>query len=148
MPVSIKVATMSGVGLLLGIIGLQAAGVVVPHPTTLVTLGDLRSITVLLPLAGVIVIGALIARGWKGAILVGILAITLICWLFEITPRPDQLFAWPTLPRETAFAFSVAELFSAKLVLVVLAFLFVDIFNTAGALIGRWDACGAGRRHK
>ena len=136
MPVSIKVATMSGVGLLLGIIGFQGAGLVVPHPTTIVTLGDVRSVTVLLPLAGMIVIGALVARGWRGAILVGILAITSVCWGFEITPRPEQLFAWPTLPRETALAFGVAELFSAKLILVVLAFLFVDIFNTAGALIG------------
>ena len=67
--VPIKVATMSGVGLLLGIIGFQSAGLVVSHPATMVTLGNLRSVDVLLPLGGVVPTGALIVRGVRGAIL-------------------------------------------------------------------------------
>ncbi len=135
-PTSIKTATMSGIGLFLAIIGLQGAGVVADHPATLVTLGDVGSRAVLLSLCGLVVIAVLLAAGVRGAILLGILAVTLICWVAGISPLPEKIFTLPSLPEETFLALDFSQLFTGKLLLVVLAFLFVDIFDTAGTLIG------------
>ncbi|MDH3745879.1 MAG: NCS2 family permease [Acidobacteriota bacterium] len=135
-PTSIKIATMSGIGLFLAIIGFQNAGLVVDHPATLITMGDVRSPTVLLALAGLIVMTVLLAGRVKGAILIGILGVTVVCWLSGLSPRPEQLFTIPHLPEETFLALDFSGLLTGKLLLVVVAFLFVDIFDTAGTLIG------------
>ena len=135
-PASIKIATMSGIGLFLAMIGLQNAGLVVDDPNTLVTLGDPRTGTVLLALAGLLVIAVLLAVRVRGAILIGILVVTLVCWFSGITPAPKQVLTLPALPTETFLALDFRGLLSGELVVVVLAFLFVDIFDTAGTLIG------------
>jgi AGZA family xanthine/uracil permease-like MFS transporter len=135
-PTSIKIATMSGIGLFLAIIGFEGAGLVVDHPATLVTLGDVGSPVVLLSLAGLIVISVLLAARVRGAILIGILAVTVVCWILGLTPWPEQLLTVPHLPAETLMAMDFSGLLTGKLLLVVLAFLFVDIFDTAGTLIG------------
>jgi AGZA family xanthine/uracil permease-like MFS transporter len=135
-PTSIKIATMSGIGLFLAIIGFEGAGLVVDHPATLVTLGDVGSPVVLLSLAGLIVISVLLAARVRGAILIGILAVTVVCWILGLTPWPEQLLTVPHLPAETLMAMDFSGLLTGKLLLVVLAFLFVDIFDTAGTLLG------------
>ena len=135
-PVSIKVATMSGIGLFLAIIGFQSAGLVVDHPATLVTLGDLRQPETVLALAGLLLIAALLAARFRGAILVGILAVTAGCWALGVTPPPERLLSLPALPTETLLALDFSGLLTGKLLLVVLAFLFVDLFDTAGTLLG------------
>lgn len=135
-PTSIKIATMSGIGLFLAIIGFEGAGLVVDHPATLVTLGDVKSPLVLLSLAGLVVIAVLMAARVKGAILIGILGVTVACWVLGLTPWPEQLVTVPHLPTETLFAMDFSGLLTGKLLLVVVAFLFVDIFDTAGTLIG------------
>ena len=134
-PASIKVGTMSGIGLLLAMIGLQNAGVVVDHPKTLVTLGDLHTPTVLLAFAGLLLIVTLLALRAKGAILIGVVAVTLVCWFGGITPAPERVITLPALPEETFLALDFSGLLSGELVIVVLAFLFVDVFDTAGTLI-------------
>jgi len=135
-PASIKVGTMSGIGLLLAMIGLQNAGVVVDHPKTLVTLGDLHSTTVLLALSGLLLITVLLTLRVKGAILIGVVAVTLVCWFGGITEAPERVVTLPALPEETFLALDFSGLLSGELVIVVLAFLFVDVFDTAGTLIG------------
>ena len=135
-PTSIKIATMSGIGLFLAIIGFEGAGLVVDHPATLVTLGDVTSPLVLLSLVGLVVIAVLMAARVKGAILIGILGVTVACWVLGLTPWPEQLLTVPHLPTETLFAMDFSGLLTGKLLLVVVAFLFVDIFDTAGTLIG------------
>jgi len=135
-PTSIKIATMSGIGLFLAIIGFVGAGLTVKHPATLLTLGDMRSPALLLSLAGLLVMAALLAARVKGAILIGILGVTVICWLSGISAPPQQLFTVPHLPTETFLALDFSGLLTGKLLVVVLAFLFVDIFDTAGTLIG------------
>lgn len=135
-PTSIKIATMCGIGLFLAIIGFENAGLVVDHPATLVTLGDVKSAGVLLALAGLVVMTVLMARKVKGAILIGILGVTVVCWLSGFSPRPEQFFTIPHLPEETLFALDFSGLMTAKFLMVVIAFLFVDIFDTAGTLIG------------
>ena len=67
---------------------------------------------------------------------VGILAVTGIAWGIGLAPAPSDVVAMPSLPRETLFAFDFSQLFTGAFVTVVLAFLFVDFFDTAGTLIG------------
>jgi AGZA family xanthine/uracil permease-like MFS transporter len=135
-PAPIKTGTMCGIGLFLAMIGLQYAGLVADEPETLVTLGNPRKATVLLALAGLLVTAALLTVRVKGAILIGILAVTVACWFTSIAPPPKQVLTVPALPTETFLALDFRGLLSGELVLVVLAFLFVDIFDTAGTLIG------------
>ncbi len=135
-PTSIKIATMSGIGLFLAIIGFRGAGLVEDHPATLVTLGDVTSPATLLSLAGLVIIAVLLARELKGAMLIGILAVTFACWGLGVSPAPEAVFSAPALPEETFLALDFSGLLTGKLILVVLAFLFVDIFDTAGTLIG------------
>ncbi|MEE8367405.1 MAG: NCS2 family permease [Thermoanaerobaculia bacterium] len=135
-PESIKIATMSGIGLFLALIGFQNAGLVVDHPTTLVTLGNLADPKTMLAVGGLILIAALLAAKVRGGILIGVLLITAICWLSGISPPPETLVTMPSLPQETLFALDFSELLTGKLLIAVIAFLFVDIFDTAGTLIG------------
>jgi len=135
-PTSLKMAVMSGIGLFLAIIGLESAGLVVDHPTTLVTLGNLSAPGTLLSIGGLLVMAALLTVRFRGAILVGILGVTLVSWLTGLTAPPEQYLTLPHLPRETLLALDFQGLLNGHLVTVVLAFLFVDILDTAGTLIG------------
>ncbi len=136
LPMTLKVATMAGIGLFLAIIGFQNAGLVVDHPVTLITLGSFRDPQVLLALAGLLLIGGLHARKIPGAILFGILAVTAVGWLTGQAPPPNGVMAMPALPTQTLFAFDFQAVLSGEIIAVVLAFLFVDFFDTAGTLIG------------
>ena len=135
-PTSLKMAVMSGIGLFLAIIGMESAGLVVDHPTTLVTLGNLSAPGTLLSVGGLLVMAALLTVRFRGAILVGILGVTLVSWLAGLTAPPEQYLSLPHLPRETFLALDFQGLLSGQFVTVVLAFLFVDILDTAGTLIG------------
>ena len=135
-PTPIKVATMAGIGLFLAMIGLQSAGVVVASEATLVGLGSIKSRTTLLALAGVVLIAVLMSKRRRGAILVGILAVAVVAWVSGIAPAPTRWVTIPSLPQETLLALDFRGLFTGKMIGVVLAFLFVDFFDTAGTLIG------------
>ena len=135
-PAPVKIATMSGIGLFLAMIGLQNAGIVQDDPSTLVALGDLSSAAAALSLAGLLLIAALLVRGVPGAILVGILTVAVVAWTSGLASAPEGLASWPSWPRETLFALDFRSLWTGKLFGVVLAFLFVDFFDTAGTLIG------------
>ncbi len=135
-PRAIRIAAMAGIGLFLATIGLSGAGIVVDDPATLVALGDVSQPEVWLALAGLVLMTALLASGFRGALLVGIAAVTIASWLGGWAPAPEALLSWPRLPTETFAAFDWSHLLTGKLALVVLAFLFVDIFDTAGTLLG------------
>lgn len=135
-PQSVKIATMSGIGLFLALIGLQNAGLVADHPATLVTLGDLGEPAALLALLGLLVMAGLSALEMRGALLLGIALVTAAAWGLGVSPLPDGVVAAPRLPSETLFAMDFTELMTGKLLLAVVAFLFVDLFDTAGTLLG------------
>ena len=135
-PHSIKLATMIGIGLFLAIIGFENAGFIVAHPATLVTLGELSEPPVFLALLGIFIIGALMIRKIKGAILIGIVVLTLSAWITGLTPAPAGFVSIPALPTETLLALDFGQIFSGAFLTVVIAFLFVDIFDTAGTLLG------------
>jgi AGZA family xanthine/uracil permease-like MFS transporter len=135
-PGTIKIATAGGIGLLLAIVGFEHAGLVVDHPATLVTLGDVTQPGLLLALGGLLVIAALMTLRVQGAILIGILAVTGGSWALGLAAPPERLFTLPALPTETFLAMDFSGLLTGKLLLVVVAFLFVDILDTAGTLFG------------
>ena len=135
-PDALKVATSGGIGLFLAIIGFQHAGLVIDSPATLVTLGTPTHPTTLLALGTLVLMALLLVRRVPGALLLGILAGTLVAWLTGLAPLPERWVQLPGLPRETLVSFDFGTLLHAKLVTVVLAFLFVDFFDTAGTLMG------------
>src|SRR5690606_9389028 len=135
-PGPIKIATTAGIGLFLALIGFQNAGLVVANPATLVGLGEVRSAPVLLALGGLVLVAALMARRVPGALLVGIGAVTAVAWAAGLAALPDAWLTLPALPTETFLALDLSAVFTLELLPVVLAFLFVDLFDTAGTLIG------------
>lgn len=135
-PRSIQLATAGGIGLFLGLIGLTSAGIVVDHPATLVQLGDLRSPAVALAAVGIVVAAALVVRRVPGGLLLAIVSLAAVAWGLDLAPRPMQLLHVPRLPAETLFALDFAGLLEASMISVVLAFLVVDLLDTAGTLLG------------
>jgi adenine/guanine/hypoxanthine permease len=135
-PLPLKVATTAGIGLFLAVIGFQNAGITVASPATLVTLGDLANPGTLLALAALVAIAVLMARRVPGAILIGILGASVAAWSLGLAALPDRWLTVPSLPSETLLAMDFGGLLTGELLAVVIAFLFVDLFDTAGTLLG------------
>lgn len=132
-------AVAGGIGLFIGFIGLKNAGIVITNEATSVAVGDLRAPAAALALLGLSVIAALAAWKVRGAILIGILATTLAGWAFgavTFTPQPYDL----TAITETAFQLDLAGVFSGAYGIgvfeILFVFLFVDMFDNIGTLVG------------
>ncbi len=134
-PRSQKLAIAAGIGLLLAIIALEGAGIVVAHPVTLVTVGDLTQPSVMLAALGFVVIVALDARGVPGAILIGILAITALAVALGLS-EPAEIYAPPPSLSPTLFQFDLVGALDLGLVTIVFTFLLLDVFDSTGTLIG------------
>ena len=134
-PHSLKLSIAAGIGMFLGIIGLKNAGIVVDHPATLVTLGDLTQATVLVAIVGFLVMAALDARRVPGAITIAILLATLVAVATGLS-EATGVFSMPPSLAPTLFAMDLAGALDGALISVIFAFLFVDLFDTAGTLIG------------
>ena len=134
-PRSLKLSIAAGIGMFLGIIGLKNAGIVVDHPATLVTLGDLTQATVLVAIVGFLVMAALDARRVPGAITIAILLATLVAIATGLS-EATGVFSMPPSLMPTLFAMDLAGALDGALISVIFAFLFVDLFDTAGTLIG------------
>jgi adenine/guanine/hypoxanthine permease len=135
-PINLKRAITAGIGLFLTVIGFSSAGLIEGSPATLVTLGDITATNTLLAIVGLLLMGSMLSRGWSGAILIGIIAVTAVVWIFGFGPRPEAVLMAPALPTETFLALDFEGLLTGKLIIVIVAFLFVDFFDTAGSLIG------------
>lgn len=137
-PLNLKHAVSVGIGLFIAFIGLKGTGLIVDNPATLVGLGDMRNPAVLVGLAGVIIIGVLLAKKVKGAILVGILASTIIGIFVGITVIPDNfsLVSLPPSIEPIFFKFDFSQVFTLDMLIVLFTFLFVDMFDTVGTLVG------------
>ena len=140
-PKSQKMAISAGIGLLLGIVALESAGVVVAHQATLVTVGDLTNPETLLACLGFLVIVALDTRKVPGAILIGILAVTGIGIALGLT-TPSGVFAPPPSLAPTFLALDIPGALDLGLVTIVFTFLLLDLFDTTGSLIGVCQRAG------
>ncbi len=134
-PRGLKLSIAAGIGMFLGIIGLKNAGIVVDHPATLVTLGDLTQATVLVAIVGFLAMAALDARRVPGAITIAILLATLVAIATGLS-EATGVFSMPPSLMPTLFAMDLAGALDGALISVIFAFLFVDLFDTAGTLIG------------
>ncbi len=133
MPKSLRFGVGAGIGFFLAIIGLKNAGIIVDSPATLVTVGDLTSSTAALAILGFIVMMVLDARKVPGAIIIGILVVTIIGLFTGDATWGGGDWLPPSL-APTFFALDLATVFELGLIVVVLTFLFVDFFDTAGTL--------------
>ena len=134
-PRDLKLGMAAGIGLFLGFIALQNGGVVVANDATLVGLGDITRLEPLICIGGFVVIAALSARGITGAVIIGMLAATVAGWAFGEVEF-EGLVAMPPSPAPVLLQLDIAEALEWSMVTVILAMLIVDVFDTAGTLIG------------
>src|SRR6202167_3212066 len=134
-PKNLKLAISAGVGLFLGIIALEESKIVVASPATLVTLGDLRNPVPILCLLGLVLITALNYRRIIGGTLFGILIVTLIGIPLGLATYSGVVSAPPSL-APTLFQLDFSRIAEGSFLIVIFSFLFVDVFDNAGTLIG------------
>ena len=134
-PRSLKLATSAGIGLFLAIIAMRNAGLVEGSEATLVTLGDVTAAPAVLAVVGLILIAALEARRVTGGPIIGILAVTAVGLALGVTPFRGVVDLPPSI-APTLFVLDIGAALDIALFGVVFAFLFTDLFDTAGTLIG------------
>jgi adenine/guanine/hypoxanthine permease len=141
-PQVLRFAIGVGIGLFIAFIGLRNAGVIIKSDATLLTLGDMKSPGVLVAVAGLIVTSFFIARGFKGALLIGILATTVVAMLVGVSPKPAGIRSFmalsnPLAPLKlTAFHLDIMAALNVGLIPILFSFTFVDLFDNIGTLVG------------
>lgn len=135
LPATLKKAIGAGIGLFIAFIGLQNSGIIVNNDATLISLGKITQGAPLLGLIGTMLTAILLILRVKGALLVGILLTTLIGIPMGIT-HFGGVFSMPPSIEPILFQFDFENIFSKEMVIVVFTFLFVDIFDTIGTLVG------------
>lgn len=142
-PMPLKHAVSAGIGLFIAFIGLQNAGIIVNNDAVLVGLGDMGSAAVLIALGGIVLTGILLARKVKGALLIGIFAATLAGLPFGVTQMPEgHLVDLPPSLSPIFMKFEFHNIFTLDMLIVLFTFLFVDMFDTVGTLVGVSDKAG------
>ena len=134
-PMSLRNAIGAGIGLFIAFIGLQSAGVVVADSATIVTLGKITEGSALLALIGLIITGFLFARNVPGAILLGIIITMLIGIPMGVTEFKG-LMSVPESVSPIFCQFQWDKIFTLDMLVVVFTFLFIDMFDTVGTLVG------------
>ena len=140
-PLVLRRAISPGIGLFIAFVGLTNAGIITSSDSTFVTLGNMHEAGVLLSFFGILLTAALLVRKVTGALLIGILVTTLVGIPLGITNYSGFLSTPPSL-APIFWQFEFHNLFTADMVIVVLTFLFIDIFDTIGTLIGVSNRAG------
>ena len=155
-PKNLKLGISAGIGLFIAIVGLKGANITVDDPSTLVTLGDVGSPQVVLAVLGLLIIAAVWHFKVKGAILIGIVAtwifgmIAQVTGWYQVDPAASAFSVIPDFSNYTVFApvqsmatttffkfdFAYVASNAVNFAVIVFAFLFVDLFDTVGTLIG------------
>lgn len=134
-PKNLRYAVGGGIGLFIAFIGMQNAGIIVKDAATIVALGDITSGTALLAMIGLVITGVLYALNVKGAMLIGILATTVIGIPMGITEFKGVV-STPESIEPIFCKFEWSNIFTLDMLVVVFTFLFIDMFDTIGTLIG------------
>ena len=140
-PNALKNAISAGIGLYIAFIGLQGAGIIVNNDATLVSLGDLTTGSALLGAIGIIVTSILLVKNVKGALLWGILVTTLIGIPLGVT-QINGVFSTPPSIEPIFMQFEWSQIFTKEMVIIVFTFLFVDLFDCIGTVIGVANRAG------
>src|SRR5215468_2723832 len=139
-PMTMKTSVAAGIGLFIAFIGLKNAGVITASPTTFVTLGHVTSKPSLLALGGLLVTAALMARGYKSAIIIGIFLVTAVAIPLNLTELKGVI----QMPEvgSTFMKLDVRGALKLGAFDVIFIFLFVDLFDTIGSLMGLAQQAG------
>ncbi|BDC48835.1 xanthine/uracil permease [Bryobacterales bacterium F-183] len=133
-PRELYAAVAAGIGLFIAFIGLRNAGVVVAHPATLVSLGDLRNPSTLLAMFGLVLTSGLLALGVRAAMLIGVLGTTALGAVFGLVQWNPQWYSIADITA-TAFQLDIPGALRIGLLEIVFVFLFVDLFDNVGTLV-------------
>lgn len=142
-PAALKIGVQSGIGLFIAFIGLKNAELIVDHPATLVTLGNLSEPHTLLALAGIVMTMVLVIKKVPGAILMSVIIITCIGFFVtangsRLTQNPDAILGLPASISDTFFAMDILYPIThfSQTWDLIFALLFVNMFDTIGTLLG------------
>ena len=134
-PMSLRIGMGAGVGLFIGVIGLQSGGIIADHPSTLLTLGKLTTVDTLLSALGFLLITGLSVKRVPGAILFGVLTITAI-GLAAGRVDYEGVFSAPPTIAPIFMKLDIVSALELGMISIVLSILFVNLFDTAGTLLG------------
>jgi adenine/guanine/hypoxanthine permease len=136
LPDCLKNGIPVGIGLLIALVGLEWSGIVVGHQVTYVTLGNLKSAPTLVSVFGLLLIALLLALGIRGAILIGIVATSILGLIVGVIEFKGIVSAPPSI-FPTMLKLQFPNVFKdPNLLTVIFIFLFLDMFDTIGTLIG------------
>ncbi|CAM3588113.1 NCS2 family permease [Parendozoicomonas haliclonae] len=133
-PLSLRGGIGAGIGLFLGFLGLQNAGIVVDNPATLVSMGDMTSWGPMMAGLGLIIIAALYYRGVPGSVMIGILAISVLS-IVAGEVEMNGVVSMPPSIAPTLMQLDLAGALEIGLISIIFSFMFVDMFDTSGTLI-------------
>jgi AGZA family xanthine/uracil permease-like MFS transporter len=135
-PLSLKFAIAVGIGLFIAFIGLKNAGMVVANPATYLALGDFTKGPVLLAAFGLALTLALVARGFRGGLIIGILLTSVVGMIFGIVPLPNGVVSF-TFDTSTigGGVLALTDVFRLSLLPVIFALFMTDFFDTMGTVI-------------
>ena len=134
-PTGMKAAISAGIGLFIAFIGLKNCGIIVADDATFVTLGNFGDRATLLAIIGILLTGMLIVQKVKGGILIGILVTTIVGIPLGVTQFNGIVSAPPSI-APIFCKMQWENIFSMEMLIVVLTFLFVDLFDTVGTVVG------------
>ncbi len=140
-PRALKYGIAGGIGLFLAIIGLKNAGLVVAHPATFITLGDMHQPGAILACIGFVAMVTLEARKVPGAIVIAILGTTALGVLFGVTQFQGVVSAPPSI-APTFLKLDIWGALQTGVITTILVLMFVDLFDTAGTLVGVTQRAG------
>lgn len=149
-PAQLKMAVGAGIGLFIAFVGLQNSKIIVADPATLVALGDITSGPTLLAIFGVVITVILIGLGVRGGVFYGMLITAVVGMVFGIIDYPRQIVSGvPDLSPTFGAAFKhLGDIFTIEMLVVILTFLFVDFFDTAGTLVAVANKAGLMKDNK
>ena len=134
-PMNLRIAMGAGVGLFIGIIGLKSGGIIITNESTLLSMGDFTKIETILAAIGFLIISALSIRKIPGAIIIGILTITLIAIFADLVQFNGVISSPPDI-TPTFMKLDILGAFNVGMLTVIMSFLFVNLFDTTGTLVG------------
>ena len=141
LPDTLKKAIGAGIGLYIAFIGLKSANIIVDNPATLVSLGDINTGSALLGVIGIAVTSILLVKNVKGALLFGILVTTLLGIPLGVT-KFDGVVSIPPSVEPIFMQFEWTNVFTKDMLVIVFTFLFVDLFDCIGTVIGVTERAG------
>ncbi|MBO0588654.1 NCS2 family permease [Sporosarcina sp. E16_8] len=153
-PAQLKFAVGAGIGLFITFLGFQNANIIVADPNTLVALGDLSKGPTLLAIFGLVITVIMMVRKINGAIFYGMITTTIIGMIFGLINLPNKIVSSvPSVAPTFGAAFEAifqdpTSLFTTQFLVIVITFLFVDFFDTAGTLVAVANQAGLMKEDK